>query len=125
MGTLAADRDAAICQHSDVKPASGDRGRFVSLLCGLAAAWIAAGSTGLLGHTLRHALALFFLAATFLLGLPSELRWWSWRSVLGLGSAAIASLALLSSPQPPVNVMAVDLVLAWLPPDTARTPFLH
>jgi len=41
-------------------------------LCGLAAAWIAAGSTGLLGHPLRHALALFFLAATFLLGLPRE-----------------------------------------------------
>ena len=54
MGTLAAEQDAATSQHSHVKPASGDRGRFVSLLCGLAAAWIAAGSTGLLGHALRQ-----------------------------------------------------------------------
>ena len=127
MGTLAADQDAATSQHSRVKPASGDRGRFASLLCGLTAAWIAAGSTGLLGHTLRHALALFFLAAAFLLGLPSGPRRWTWRNVLGLGGIAAAALALLGSPHPPVNVMAVALVLAslaWLRSDGEQTPFL-
>ncbi len=46
MGTPTAAASAALTQPA----------RIVSLLTGLAAAWVAVGSTGLLGHGLRRAL---------------------------------------------------------------------
>jgi len=125
MGTVAVARNAATSQQSSVEPAASPRGRFVSLLCALVAAWIAAGSTGLLGHGLRHALTLLFLSAALIVGLPSGN--WSWRRALGPGAAAVGALFLLASPLAPVNVMASALVLAvlaWVRPASQRTPFM-
>jgi hypothetical protein len=86
MGTSAVARDAAVSPVSSNEPAFSDGGRFVSLLSGLAAGWIAAGATGLLGHPLRHALVLVFLAATFVTGLPPLAKWWSRRHALAQDS---------------------------------------
>jgi hypothetical protein len=123
MGTLAVARDAATPQSLSVELVS-QRGRFLPILLALAAAWIAAGSTGLLGHALRHALALFFLAAAFIVGLPSGKL--SRNRVFALGFVAIGALILLSSRLMPVNVMASALVLAalgWLRPSAQQAPF--
>lgn len=124
MGTLAVARDTATPQALSVEPVP-QRDRFLPILLGLAAAWIAAGSTGLLGHALRHALALSFLAAAFIVGLPSGN--WSRNRVLALGVVVIGGLILLSSPLTPVNVMASALILAalgWLRPAPQQVPFL-
>src|SRR5262245_6876519 len=104
MGTLAVALNTATPKQNSVEPVAENGGRFVSFRCGLAAAWIAAGSTGLLGHALRHALTLFFLTATLVAGLPATD--WSWRRALGVVASAIAALLLLASPLVPVNVMA-------------------
>ena len=47
----------------------------LSALAGLAAAWIAAGSTGLLGHPLRHVLTWLAVGACALLGCAGAARW--------------------------------------------------
>ncbi len=92
-------------------PAASARA-IVALLAGMAAAWIAAGSTGLLAHPLRHALTLAALvvataAAWPRRGLPMS-QW------LALGAAAIACAIMTASTLPAVNVLAVALLLAVL-----------
>jgi hypothetical protein len=127
MGTPALARDAATSHSSHTEPAAPDRGRFVSLSCALAAACIAAGSTGLLGHALRHGLTLFLLAVSFVVGWPALMRGLSWRKAAALVCIAVVAIALVASPFPPVNVMASALVLAalaWARPAAHQTPFL-
>jgi hypothetical protein len=102
-------------------------GRFLSILCGLAAAWLAAGSTGLLGHSLRHALTLLCLGGALVVGWPTGTLRGSWRTLGVLIGAVAGAGALAGSSLPAVSVMAPALVLAALAgvrPATERDPFL-
>ena len=85
----------------------------VAALAGLIAAWLAAGSAGLLAHPFRRALTLLCLAVAVLVGRPL----WGIRhkavlamAVLALGTAA----SMVALPAPPANAMAPVVILAFL-----------
>jgi hypothetical protein len=84
----------------------------VVLVAAMAAAWIAAGSTGLLADPLRHALSWVALAVMIVAGWPGRDeplgRW------LALGAAVPLGLMMTAVAQPAVNVLAVTLVTAAL-----------
>jgi len=84
----------------------------VVVIAGIAAAWIAADSTGFCGHSLRHALTYLALGVAIIAA-------WSWPNRTGknwaiLAAAVVAVLALNSSILPTVNILGVVLVLATL-----------
>jgi hypothetical protein len=84
----------------------------VGALAAASAAWVSAGSVGLLGLGLRHVLAWILLGLTIVLCRPdtcSAARQWA-RVLL----AAAAAIALTASPLMPVNVLACAVVLAIL-----------
>jgi len=78
----------------------------------MVAAWLAAGSTGLLGHPLQHALTWLALAVALVAGWPREKQsLGGWAILVG---SAVFGLLLTASSLPAVNVMAVAIVLAAL-----------
>jgi hypothetical protein len=90
----------------------------------LSAAWLAAGSLGLLGHALRHGVTLVFLGASLVLGWPGG---WAWRRTTGAGAVILGALLLQSSDAMPVNVCASALVLcglAWTRNGADAEPFV-
>lgn len=81
-----------------------------AVLAALAAAWIAAGSTGLLAHPLRRLLTVLALGLAMALQYPLARRrrpWLLWAVV------ALAAL-LVRSPHGSLNVLAAGMVLAFL-----------
>ncbi|MCG2684437.1 MAG: hypothetical protein L6306_12595 [Planctomycetales bacterium] len=82
----------------------------VILVAGMAAAWFAAGSTGLLGHPLRHTLTWIALAVAIVAAWPVEIRTFRIWAVLAVG--VILGFSFTTSPLPAVNVLAVAVVLA-------------
>src|SRR4030095_5609713 len=112
MGTPTAAQGAATPQTSRIDPAAGGGGRIASLLFGLAAAWTAAGSLGLVGHTLRHGMSLTLLGACLAAGLSSLRQAFSWRRGIVLASTVLLATLLSSSSQAPLSIMASVLVLA-------------
>lgn len=97
--------------HAPPRPARrGDA--IVAALTGLTAAWIAAGSVGLLAHPLRRVLtALVLLGGVFVLArwpLPPWRRW-GW-SLMQVGTVA----ACLAAPQSALHVLGCALALGWL-----------
>lgn len=100
---LAADCPAGI---------SAEPGPIVAAIAGLAAVWIAAGSTGLLAHPLRRALTMAALGVAILAQRP-----FPWRTRTGfVAMLATVGLAIymIASSLPVVNIMGVSLVLASL-----------
>ncbi len=92
--------------------ASVELGQVVTAIASLAAAWMAAGSTGLLAHPLRRVLTLAGLGVAILVQHP-----FPWRGKKGL-VALLATVGLaiymIASPLPVVSIMGVSLVLASL-----------
>ncbi|MGD0382211.1 MAG: DUF4350 domain-containing protein [Thermoguttaceae bacterium] len=84
----------------------------VAVIAGIAAAWIAAGSTGFWGHCLRHALTCLALGIAVIAAWPWPNRTWKNWAILATGVAG--SLVLNSSILPTVNVLGVVLLLATL-----------
>lgn len=84
----------------------------VVVIAGIAAAWIAAGSTGFWGHSLRHALTCLALAVAIISAWPWPNRIWKNWAILAAG--VVAALVLNSSILPTVNILGVVLVLATL-----------
>ena len=85
----------------------------VALAAGLIAAWVAAGSTGLLAHPLRRALTLLFLAVAILACRP--LRGAGRKTPLGLLAAAFCvAVYMVTLSSPVANTMAVAVILAFL-----------
>ena len=79
---------------------------------GVAAAWIAAGSSGLLAHSLRHVLTCLVLGAAVVVGWPTQMKQWrNW--AIFAGGIAIA-LVMAVFPLDVVNILAVVLVLSTL-----------
>ncbi|MBN2492784.1 MAG: hypothetical protein JXQ29_18190 [Planctomycetes bacterium] len=90
----------------------------------LAAAWLAAGSTGLLAHPLRHALVWVALGGALITGAAG--RHTGPGSLVVLAVAAAVACALASAANGAVCVLAAAFTAAALAacrPPTARTPF--
>ena len=106
-------------QQSDSTAAEGaaqthvDMLTVLAALAGITAAWIAAGSTGLLAHPLRRALTFVALGvALAAVGTALSLR--PRTKLLALLIAVVVSTCMVASALPPVNVMGVALLLAAL-----------
>jgi len=83
----------------------------VAAVAGILAAWIAAGSIGLVAHPLRHALTWLTMGAVVVAAWPGRAR----RAELGILAAAVVAGIALSVPAGAVyNVAAVALLLAVL-----------
>ena len=87
-------------------------GAVVAVVASLAAAWIAAGSVGLLGHGLRHALTWLAVGVAIVAAFPS-------RGSLAARAAGVVGavvLVILTTPSiiPAVNVMGVAAAVAIL-----------
>jgi len=80
-----------------------------AIACALAASWIAAGSTGLLGHSLRHVLTWIFTGAFVVAAWPGGGRA-LWRGVAMCGAALLLVL-MTPSILPAVNVAGVLAVV--------------
>ena len=80
------------------------------LTAGMAAAWFAAGSTGLLAHPLQRALTWLALAVALMAAWPRNVR--SFGTWAILASGVILGLLFTASAIPTLNVLAVAVVLA-------------
>jgi hypothetical protein len=84
----------------------------ISAVAAIAAAWIAAGSTGLLAHPLRRILTLIALSVAILSHRPLPVK--PLKNLLGLLVVMGLATCLVASSLPPVAVMGSALVLAFL-----------
>lgn len=91
---------------------AADPGHVIAAIAGLAAVWIAAGSTGLLAHPLRRALTLLALAVAILVHRPPSVR--RWMRLPGLLAVVGLAAYMIASSLPVINIMGVTLVLAFL-----------
>ena len=105
---------AAAASNGDAGPSRPlpAAGPLVAALAGLAGGWLAAGSTGLLAHALRHALTWLALGTALAATWPARRP--PLRRLLALAGAVVLALAMTASTLVPVNVMAVALLLAVL-----------
>ncbi|MBN1361471.1 MAG: hypothetical protein JW993_12810 [Sedimentisphaerales bacterium] len=87
-------------------------GAVIAVLACLMAAWIAAGSIGLLAHPLRRALTLVALGAALLAPGICPSRCWPRTALTPLVAGVAAYLVFLAAPT--ANIMAPALVLAFL-----------
>ena len=78
----------------------------------LAAAWLAAGSVGLMAHPLRRILTGLLVLAGIMVARPPGAAVAAGRALFWWG--LLAAFALLAAPQPVVNVLAPAVVLAAL-----------
>jgi hypothetical protein len=85
-------------------------GLTIFVISSLAAAWIAAGSTGLLAHPLRRVITLVFLGIAILT--PRPCPWRNNRSRLIIFITICIAIYMITSPSMVINIMAVSLVLA-------------
>ena len=99
-----------IIRPEEARPAHASAAAIVMLLAGMAAAWFAAGSTGLVGHALRHALTWLALSVAVVAGWPANIRAFSaWATLAG---GVIFGLFFTASALTAANVLAVAVVLA-------------
>ena len=87
-----------------------DYGLTILVIFSLAAAWLAAGSTGLISHPLRRILTLSFLAIAILAPRPCPWQKNITRFIMFI--SACAAIYMIKSSLQPINVLAVALVLA-------------
>lgn len=84
----------------------------LAVTVGIAAAWIAAGSSGLLAHSLRHVLTCLMLGACIVAGWPSlEKKWQDW---ILFGGGILVTFLFAVLPLETVNVLAVVIILSTL-----------
>ncbi|HTY08367.1 MAG TPA: DUF4350 domain-containing protein, partial [Candidatus Edwardsbacteria bacterium] len=85
----------------------------IAASAGLIAAWVAAGSTGLLGHPLRRALTLLLFAVALLVRHPI----WGARRAIGVALLPLVlatAVGLVALAPPAANTLAAAVVLAFL-----------
>jgi hypothetical protein len=85
-------------------------GAIVVLAAGLSAVWLAAGSTGLLGHPLQHALTWLALLVAIVAAWPENMRRFGTWAILAIGAGC--AVAFTASTIPTVNVLGVAVALA-------------
>ena len=84
----------------------------VAALAGLAGGLLAVGSTGLLAHSLRHALTWIAMGVALVAAWPP--RGQSWPRIATLLAGLVAAVVMTASPSQPINAMAVAVFLAAL-----------
>jgi hypothetical protein len=84
-------------------------GTVAACVSGLIAAWIAAGSAGLLGHPLRHGLVGAALGCLVIAAWPKPARRLSFLAALVTGAAV--AIVMLASSLPVVNLLAAAVLL--------------
>jgi len=84
----------------------------IAAIAGLAAAWIAAGSIGLLAHSLRRALTLTALSVAIFAQQP--LPWRKGKYLIAMLVTIVLAILMNASSLPVVNVMGVSLILVSL-----------
>ena len=87
-------------------------GPVVSVIAGLAAAWIAAGSTGLLAHPLRRVLTLLALGVAIVVQNPFP--WRKKKDIIAMLAIVSLAILLIASSLPVVNIMGVSLIMVSL-----------
>src|SRR5664280_63514 len=75
---------------------------------GVAAAWIAAGSSGLLAHSLRHVLTCLVLGVGVVAGWPMHVK--EWRSWAIFAGGIATALVLDVFPMEVVHILAVVII---------------
>ena len=116
-------RQRTVSQPIPLPETAGASTVSLAALAGIAAAWIAAGSTGLMGHPLRHTLAAVALGAAAVLGWPRP----AIRGLVWLIPGITLSAALVISTDRAVNVLAAAVLLATLAaawPASQRAPLV-
>jgi len=107
--TVEADRGRpGVAEKTPLVPSTGT---VVAALAGIAAAWLAAGSTGLLAHPLRHGLAWVALAVSLVAAWPPRQ---TWLERLILLAALVVAVGMMVPAMPVYNVLAACLVLSML-----------
>lgn len=99
---------AGVAEETALRPSTR---AVVAALAGIAAAWVAAGSTGLLAHPLRHGLAWLALAVGLVAAWPPRQ---AWLERLILPAVLVVAVGMMVPAMPVYNVLAVCLVLAML-----------
>lgn len=84
----------------------------VAAAAGMGAAWVAAGSVGLMAHPLRHILAMVLLAAAALACAAAYAATWRGRAIVL--AALVVAAAMAASAQRPVGVLGAAVLLAGL-----------
>jgi hypothetical protein len=92
--------------------ASQALGPLIAATAGLAAAWIAAGSTGLLAHPLRRALTLTALGVVILA--PRPFPWRRSKGIFALLTTVGLAAYMTASSLPVISVLGVSFVVASL-----------
>jgi hypothetical protein len=82
----------------------------VTVVAGIAAAWIAADSCGFLGHALRHALTCLVAAVAVVAAWPDR----AWKNWAIMAAGIVGFLAFNASTLATLNVLGVVLLLATL-----------
>jgi hypothetical protein len=83
----------------------------VASLAALGAGWIAAGSTGLLAHPLRHGLVWLVFSVGMVAARPRRAGWRGWGLLV---VATVLALGMLAPAMAVYNVLAVGLIFAAL-----------
>ena len=96
-----------------VGPAGPSIPAVVAALAGMAAAWSAAGSLGLMSHSLRHGISWLGLGVLLVAAWP-RLPIRNRTRIIGLVAAVAAAVWMTASAMPVCNVLAITLVLAIL-----------
>ncbi|MBN2182612.1 MAG: hypothetical protein JW715_11930 [Sedimentisphaerales bacterium] len=102
-------KDNPVCVSTEALP---EIETVVSALAGLAAAWIAAGSTGLLSHPLRRVLTLLALAVIILAQRPSSRRKITHFVALPVMICIVVCMIILYAPV--YHVMSISLIMAFV-----------
>ena len=84
----------------------------LSIAACLAAAWVAAGSSGLLAHSLRHVLTCLLLGVAIVAAWPSLSK--AWRNGVVLSGGIAISFLLAVFPLEVANILSVVIILSML-----------
>jgi hypothetical protein len=106
--TLHPDSDTSAVAPTQALPGN----TVTAVIAGIAAAWVAAGSAGMMAAPLGHALVWLALAAAILAGWPPRRP--SAGDWVFLAAAVLGGIVMTAAPAAPLDVLAVALVLAAL-----------
>ena len=103
--------------ESNAPPTEAPVWSVVAAVAVVTAAWIAAGSTGVMADPLRRVLTWIALVVAISAGSPGPRT--NWKKVVGLAAAVLAALLMTAAGQAEVQILAVALVgagIAWVQP---------